>query len=87
MIGVQSCKHFGCQRSHPTILSCGHPSDALEDGARENILVPGTIFSCMALKQWKLTDYYPVWNLSVHSRLNCESFSLTKNLSNFEVRD
>ena len=44
MLGVQSCKHFGCQRSHPTILGFGHPSGALEDGAREKFLVPGTIF-------------------------------------------
>ena len=34
MIGVQSCKHFGCQRSHPMILGFRHPSGALEDGAR-----------------------------------------------------
>ena len=34
MIGVQSCKHFGCQRSQPTILGFRHPSGALEDGAR-----------------------------------------------------
>ena len=47
MIGVQSCKHFGCQRSHPTILGFG----ALEDGAREKFLVPGTILSCGALKK------------------------------------
>ena len=76
MIGVQSCKHFGCQRSHPTILGFGHPSGALEDGAREKFLVPGTIFSCGALKQWKCTDYDPMWSLCILSRVKCESFSL-----------
>ena len=44
MLGVQSCKHFGCQRSHPMILGFRHPSGALEDGARGKILV---------FKQWK----------------------------------
>ena len=90
MIGVQSCKHFGCQRSHPTILGFGHPSGALEDGAREKFLVPGTILSCGALKQWKCTDYDPMWSLCILSRVKCKSFSLragqTNKLSNFVVR-
>ena len=38
MIGVQSCKHFGCQRSQPTILGFRHPSGALEDGVGGNFL-------------------------------------------------
>ena len=33
MLGVQSYKHFGCQRSQPMILS-KHPSGALENKAR-----------------------------------------------------
>ena len=37
MIGVQSCKHFGCQRSQPMILGFRHPSGALGDGTREEI--------------------------------------------------
>ena len=76
MIGVQSCKHFGCQRSHPMILGFGHPSGALEDGARGKILV---------FKQWKWTDYYIMWSLCI-----VESTVLarqTKKLSKFEVRD
>ena len=51
MIGVQSCKHFGCQRSQPTILGFGHPSGALEHGARGTILIRGTTFSCRVLTQ------------------------------------
>ena len=76
MLGVQSCKHFGCQRSHPMILGFGHPSGALEDGARGKILV---------FKQWKWTDYYIMWSLCI-----VESTVLarqTKKLSKFEVRD
>ena len=38
MIGVQSCKHFGCQRSQSTFLDFRHPSGALEDGARGHSL-------------------------------------------------
>ena len=61
MIGVQSCKHFGCQRSQPTILGFGHPSGALEDGARGTILIKGTIFTCRVLKQWNLTLEVNYW--------------------------
>ena len=76
MLGVQSCKHFGCQRSHPMILGFGHPSGAMEDGARGKILV---------FKQWKWTDYYIMWSLCI-----VESTVLarqTKKLSKFEVRN
>ena len=67
-----------------------HPSGALEDGAREKFLLPGTLFSCGTLKQWKCTDYDPMWSLCILSRVKCESFSLragqTNKLSNFVVR-
>ena len=62
--------------SRPTILGFGHPSGALEDGARGKILV---------FKQWKWTDYYIMWSLCI-----VESTVLarqTKKLSKFEVRD
>ena len=69
MLGVQSCKHFGCQRSHPMILGFGHPSGAMEDGARGKILV---------FKQWKWTDYYINYVESVYSRVNCSSWANKK---------
>ena len=63
MIGVQSCKHFGCQRSHPMILGFGHPSGAMEDGARGKILV---------FRQWKWTEYYINYVESVYSRVQIQ---------------
>ena len=63
MLGVQSCKHFGCQRSHPMILGFGHPSGAMEDGARGKILV---------FKQWKWTDYYINYVESVYIRVQIQ---------------
>ena len=49
MIGVQSCKHFGCQRSQPTF---GHPSGASDQGGQFWSEVQ---FFCRALKQQYLT--------------------------------
>ena len=85
MIGVQSCKHFGCQRSQPTILGFRHPSGALEDGARGKFRSKVQFFSLGVFKQWNWTDYYVMWSLCI-----VESTVLarqTKKLSKFEVRD